>query len=152
MDQIIENKIIDLIKTATIYDVDTDVVVHVENELKDWNEASDFPAIVVTSYGYMPVEWQVGAEQLAYTVFVAVLTYGKTVKEVKDQRSIIQKRVADTIRQNQQLTGLVDTTGKERAFQMNLIDVRFSHAGFGDHYEAVAHFRLTINTNLTGPF
>jgi len=152
MDTIIEDKIIELVKGATMTDAETDIVVNVEDEVKDWNESSDYPSIVVGCFGWNPENFQVGALEKKYTVFVSILTMAETVKEAKRQRSVIHNRVDSVLRRNQQLTGLVDTTGKEHAFAMNVVEVRFAHAGFSGYIQAVANFRITVDTNTIGPF
>jgi hypothetical protein len=75
-----------------------------------------------------------------------------TTQEAKTQRKIIHNRIETAIRKNQQLTGLTDDSGKEHAYQMNIIDVHFAHSGFEGFVNAVAHFVISIQTSKVGPF
>jgi hypothetical protein len=152
MDSIIEDKIIEILTAATMDDVEDNVVVNIEQELGDWDQESDYPSIVISCNGWSPISWQVGAVEKEYVIFVAILVMKPTTREAKEQRTIIQNRAEAAIRHNQQLISLTDATGKEHAYQMELTDVRFAHAGFDSTVQAVAHFRITVKTNRVGPF
>jgi hypothetical protein len=152
MDSIIETKIIDILTEATITNVDTDIVVNIEDELKDWEEASDYPTIVVSCNGWIPIAWQAGMLQKEYTIFAVLIISQPSVKEAKSQRATIHDRIDSALRSNQQLTGLADISGKEHAYQMNVVDVKFAHAGFANYVQAIARFTVSVQTNRIGPF
>lgn len=148
----LENKIINLLTTATITDVDTFVVQGIHDTLIDWDEYEEYPRIVVTCDGINPQTEQIGgACTREYIVNIFVLCYNEDKTACLLERNTILERIEETLRYNQRLDNLADNNNNESVYGSKIETVKLSKFGMNEDYTAVAWIQFMVFTDRKIP-
>lgn len=145
----IENKISELLQEATIDDVDTDVVVDIEDILSDSTEFSDYPRIFLAMEDIVTLQEQVGGARLQkeYTMGIYLMCYNKDKAELVRQRDVIVDRIETALRSHKRLDNLVDNNSKESVYNSYITSTRVSKTGVSDNYYSVVWIDFRVDTD-----
>ena len=144
---LIEQKITALLQTATIDDVDTDVVQGIDDLLLDWTQYENYPRIVVAGESVETQFVQIGAVTKEYSINIFLLCYNKDKDELVRQRDVIVDRIETALRSNQRLDNLADNNNKESVFSSSIPRIRVSKSGVNESYYGVAWIDFRVNTD-----
>lgn len=153
MENLIENKLVEVLTKATITDVKDYHPIHIAFILEDsWTNFEDYPTIIVNCFRSDDVEQQIQGVSKQYLATVYLFTASASYEEARTQRSIIKRRIESALRKSQRLDNLTDNTINESVYNMAITGISFWGEGYTNKYISVVRFDLSIDTDRKGPF
>jgi hypothetical protein len=149
---LIENKVVEYLKDATINDVETYKVVEVSKLMLDWNAFTDYPRIVVTCSDTNPTSIAIQQVVRNYAVHIFLLNFGPDLDDLLVERDIIFERIVSKLMANQRFDNLVDNNSNERVWDSKVGRGRFSKTGLNDSYHLTSWLQVLVSSERTGPF
>jgi len=152
MEDIIENKVVDLVTAATITEVSDYHPVNIDTVMQDWDSMEDYPAIIVTCAEVRMSGEQIGAKNQLYRVYIFVLVVAETKAEVAIQRRTIKDRIVSKFRTVYNLDRLTDNDNNERVYDSAVEEVLFATEGYYGNYLGTARIYIPVHTEKLKPF
>jgi hypothetical protein len=141
---LIENKVIEILTTATITNVDTNVVVGVDKWLLPFEQYTDFPRLIVACESIDPDSVEIQAVTKDYVVNIFVLCYNIDKDDVLETRDAVAERVEQALRSNQRLGNLADNN-KEKVYSSSIGPIQFVKFGSEGAYYAIAWIEYLVH-------
>lgn len=153
MENLIEDRLADIITEATITDVADYHPIHIDFILEDdWLNLDDYPTIIINCFRVDDIGKQIQGVNKRYLATIYLFVATTSYSEAREQRAIIKRRIETALRKSQRLDNLADNDISESAYNMDLETITFWSEGFTNRYISVVRFDLGIDTDRKGPF
>lgn len=152
MEIVIRDRLLEMLKTATVTDVEDNHPVSFLKYLPALDSISDYPTIVVIYPSIDPEAEQIQGVTLNYTLHIYILNVGATFAETEEQRNIIKNRCVAYLRNNHNLGKLADNNSSEKVFDSRLGKIDFDIDGYEGNFTGVARIIINVYTDKIKPY
>jgi hypothetical protein len=155
MELLIEQKLYDIIKEATIDEPDDYLVKNIDFYWKsdEWEDDVDYPAVIVSCQSAEVEDKAIGEEYNIYRAYVIIMVTGDSNDEMKIWRNKTYRRINKALKtkNNHRLGNLKDEEYNESVYQVDIVGVDLSSQGAQSKFYGVASLELDIKTNVSCP-
>lgn len=151
MEYLIEQKVIDLLKTALQVNEIDSIPQFILPYAEDWEDPEDFPAIVVQVDGEENIKDQISNVPTylkAYSLYMYAICVADLWEDVVFERNILKTRIINYLKLHQDLDRLTDTESTEKVFLIQYVSADFSVAGFSGMWQSMVRIKYEVQTEV----
>lgn len=152
MEILIRDKVKELLQTSMIDDVNDNVVVNIDNYIKDWDTKDQYPSIVVMCSSQELDSEAIQAKYYIYDCYIFVFNSLYEYDETEIQRNILKRRVLSTLQNNHLLDRLADNTNNEKIYDSGISGIDMDLDGQEGNFNGLCRIRLSVKTEKLKPF